>query len=97
MSKYLYLITRDTSPSRALWEFVFVAPSDGCPATALRVASTLALRSRRVSSASKLPAPYNPKPVRLFSKPVRPVLARQPRPVFGLGFVAQSSNPVIFW
>jgi hypothetical protein len=32
-----------------------------------------------------------------FSKPVRPVLARQPRPVFGLGFVAQPSNPVIFW
>jgi hypothetical protein len=48
----------------ALWEFVFVAPSDECPATALRVASTQALRSRRVSSASKLPAPYDPKPVR---------------------------------
>jgi hypothetical protein len=31
------------------------------------------------------------------TKPVRPVLARQPRPVFGLGFVAQPSNPVIFW
>jgi hypothetical protein len=31
-----------------------IAPSDGCPTTALRVASTQALRSRRVSSASKL-------------------------------------------
>jgi hypothetical protein len=62
--KYPYLITRDTSPPRALWEFVFIAPSDGCPATAPRVASTQALRSRRVSSASKLSAPCDPKPVR---------------------------------
>jgi hypothetical protein len=84
------LINRDTSPQRALWEFVFIEPSDGCPATAPRVASMQALRSRRMSSASKLPAPYDP-------KPVRPVLARQPRPVFGLGFVAQPSNPMIFW
>jgi hypothetical protein len=30
-----------------------------------------------------------------FPKPVRPVSARQPRPVFGLGFVL--SNSVIFW
>jgi hypothetical protein len=28
--------------------------------------------------------------------PDRPVLARQSRPVFGLGFVAQPSNPMIF-
>jgi hypothetical protein len=41
-----------------------------------------------MSSASKISAPYDP-------KPVRP--ARQPRPVFGLGFVAQPSNLVIFW
>jgi hypothetical protein len=26
--KYPYLIIRDTSPPRALWEFVFIAPSD---------------------------------------------------------------------
>jgi hypothetical protein len=31
------------------------------------------------------------------TKPVRPVLARQPCLVFGLSFVAQPSNPVIFW
>jgi hypothetical protein len=61
--KYPYLATRDTSPPRALWEFVFIAPSDGCPATAPRVASMQALRSQNVS-ASKLPAPYDPKPVR---------------------------------
>jgi hypothetical protein len=33
--KYPYLITRDTSLLRALWEFVFIAPSDGCPAVAV--------------------------------------------------------------
>jgi hypothetical protein len=88
--KYPYLITRYTSPSRAVLEVFRFSPSDsdGCPATALRVASTQALRSRRVSSASKLLAPY---------VPVRLVLAKQPRPIFGLGFVAQPSNPVIFW
>jgi hypothetical protein len=32
-----------------------------------------------------------------FSKPVRLDLARQPRPVFGLGFVAQPGNPIVFW
>jgi hypothetical protein len=40
------------------------SPSDRCPATAPCVASTQALRSRRVSSASKLPAPCDHKPVR---------------------------------
>jgi hypothetical protein len=53
--KYPYLITRDTSPPRELWEFVFIALSDGLPR---------------------------------FSKLVRKVSARQPCPVFGLGFVA---------
>jgi hypothetical protein len=71
-------------------EFFRFSPSDGCPAIAPCLASTQVLRSRRVSSASKLPTPSEP-------KPVRPVPARQPRPVFGLGFVAQPSNPVIFW
>jgi hypothetical protein len=61
---YPYLITRDTSPPRELWEFVFIAPSDGCPATAPRVASMQALRSRRMSSTSKLPAPCDLKPIR---------------------------------
>jgi hypothetical protein len=95
--KYPYLITRDTSPSREVLEVFKFSPSDGCPVTALRVASTQALRPRRVSSASKLPAPYDPKPSDRFSKPVIPVLARQPCLVFGLGFMAQPSNPVIFW
>jgi hypothetical protein len=54
-SKYPYLTTRDTSPSRAVLEVFKFSPSDGCPATATCLASTQALRSRRVSSASKIP------------------------------------------
>jgi hypothetical protein len=49
-----YLITRDTSPSRANLEVFRFSSSNGCPATATCLASTQALRSRRVSSASKL-------------------------------------------
>jgi hypothetical protein len=50
---YPYLITRDTSPSRANVEVFRFSSSDGCPATAACLASTQALQSRRVSSASK--------------------------------------------
>jgi hypothetical protein len=50
---YLYLITRDTSPSRANLEVFRFSSSDVCPATTTCLASTQALRSRRVSSASK--------------------------------------------
>jgi hypothetical protein len=52
--KYPFITTRDTSPSRAVWEVFKFSPSDGCPATATCLASTQALRSRRVSSASKI-------------------------------------------
>jgi hypothetical protein len=50
---YPHLITRDTSPSRADLEVFGISSSDGCPATATCLASMQALRSRRVSSASK--------------------------------------------
>jgi hypothetical protein len=50
-----FLITRDTSPSRADLEVFMSSPSDGCPATAPCVALTQAIQSRRVSSASKSP------------------------------------------
>jgi hypothetical protein len=53
--KYPYLTTRGTSPSRAALEVLKFSPSDGCPVTATCLASTQALRSRRVSSASKIP------------------------------------------
>jgi hypothetical protein len=52
--KYPYLITRDTSPSRAVLEVFRFSSSDGGPATAPYLASTQALRSQRVSSASKI-------------------------------------------
>jgi hypothetical protein len=45
----------DTSPSKEKSEIFFIAPSDGCPATATCLASTQAMRSRHVSSASKSP------------------------------------------
>jgi hypothetical protein len=50
---YPYLITRDTSPSRENLEVFRFSSSDGCPTTATCLASTQALRFRRVSSASK--------------------------------------------
>jgi hypothetical protein len=53
--KYPYLIIRDTSPSRVVLEVFRFSPSDGCPATVHCLASMQALRSRRVSSASKVP------------------------------------------
>jgi hypothetical protein len=52
--KHPYFITRYTSPSRANLEVFRFSPSDRCPATATCLASTQTLRSRRVSSASKL-------------------------------------------
>jgi hypothetical protein len=53
--KYPYLITRDTSPSRVGLEVFRFSPLDGCPTTAPCLASTQAMRSRRVSSTSKIP------------------------------------------
>jgi hypothetical protein len=48
-----YLITKDTSPSRENLEVFGFSSSDGCLETATCLASTQALRSRCVSSASK--------------------------------------------
>jgi hypothetical protein len=53
--KYHFLPTTDTGPSRAVLEVFKLSPSDGCPATAPYVALMQAMRSRRVSSASKIP------------------------------------------
>jgi hypothetical protein len=51
---YPYYIILGYTPLRGTLGILIVAPSDGCPATAPLLASTQALRSRRVSSASKL-------------------------------------------
>jgi hypothetical protein len=71
--KYPYLTTRDTSPSRAVLEVFKLSPSDGCPATATCLAWTQALRSRRVSSASKIPECVVAHRSDPCSSPVRPV------------------------
>jgi hypothetical protein len=51
---YPYLITGDKTPSRLNLEVFRFSLSDRCPAITTCLASTQALRSRRVSSASKL-------------------------------------------
>jgi hypothetical protein len=81
------------------------SPSNGCPTTAPCLALTQAMRSRCVSSASKIPdcvvahrSDRYP-PVR----PVRPTgqtgleLLQHCLRFFGLGFVDQPRNPVVFW
>jgi hypothetical protein len=71
--KYPFLTTTDTSPSRAVLEVFTLSPSGGCPATATCLASTQALRSRRVSSASKIPDYVVSHRSDQCSSPVRPV------------------------
>jgi hypothetical protein len=68
-----FLITRDTNPSRVVLEVFMSSPSDGCPATAPCIASTQAMRSRRVSSASKSPDCVVAYRSDRCSTPVRPV------------------------
>jgi hypothetical protein len=50
---YPYCIILGYTPPKGTLGILVVAPSNGCPATATRIASTQALRSRHVSSASK--------------------------------------------
>jgi hypothetical protein len=71
--KYPFVMTRDTSPSRAVLEVFKLSPSDGCPATATYLASTQALRSRRVSSTSKIPDCVVAHRSDRCTSPVRPV------------------------
>jgi hypothetical protein len=71
--KYPFLTTRDTSPSRAVVEVFKFSPSDGCPATATCLDSTQALRSQRVSYASKIPDCDVAHRSDRCSSPVRPV------------------------
>jgi hypothetical protein len=68
-----FLITRDTNPSRSDLEIFVSSPSDRCPATAPCVASTQAMRSRRVSSTSKSPDCVVAHRSDRCSPPVRPV------------------------
>jgi hypothetical protein len=68
-------------------------PSDR---TSLSLDASLAIPMRVLRfEASQLPA--TPNRSDRFHKPVKPILASQPRLVFGLGFVAQPHNLVVFW
>jgi hypothetical protein len=71
--KYPSLTTTDISPSRLVLEDLKLSPSDGCPATATCLASTQALRSRHVSSASKILDCVVAQRSDRCSSPVRPV------------------------
>jgi hypothetical protein len=53
-----YIIVRHTPPKGTL-RILVISPSDECPTTAPCLASTLALRTRCVSSASKSPKTHN--------------------------------------
>jgi hypothetical protein len=89
---------------RAESEIFVIAPSDGCPATATYLASTQALRSRHVSSTSKIPDCVVAHRLDRCSSPVRPVrptgqtglaLLQHHLQFLGLGFVDQPGNPVV--
>jgi hypothetical protein len=71
--KYPYLITRDTSPSRAVLKVIRFSPSDGYPATVPCLASMQAMRSRHVSSTSKILDCVVAHRLDRCSSPVRPV------------------------
>jgi hypothetical protein len=51
--KYPYYIILGYTPPKGTLGILILAPSDGCLATAIRLASMQALRSRHVSSTSK--------------------------------------------
>jgi hypothetical protein len=91
--KYPYLSIRDTSPSRAVLEVFKFSPLDECPATATCLASTQALRSRCVSSASKIPDCVVAHRSDRCSSPVRPVPTNQT----GLGTAAAPSSVLRSW
>jgi hypothetical protein len=93
-------------PLNGIFGSLQIFPSDGCPTTAPFLASTQAVRSRRVSSASKISdcviahrSDWGSSPVRT----VRPTgqtsleLLHLRLRFFGIGFVDQPRNPVVFY
>jgi hypothetical protein len=95
--KFPFLITRDTSPSRAVLEVFKLSPSNGCSATATCLASTQALRSRRVSSASKIPDCVVAHQSDWCSSPVRPVPVGQTHQSERSGAAAAPSSVLRSW
>jgi hypothetical protein len=95
--KYPYLITRDTSPSRAVLEVLRFSPSDRRPATAPCLASTQATRSWRVSSASKFGDCVIAHRSDRCSSPVRPVPTGQTHWSDRSGAAAAPSSVLRSW
>jgi hypothetical protein len=73
------------------------SPSDGCPATAPCLASTQAMRSRRVSSASKIPDCVVAHRSGRCSSPVRPVPTGQTHRLDRSGVAAAPSSVLRSW
>jgi hypothetical protein len=97
--KYPYKLIRDTCPSREKSEIFVIAPSDGCPATTnlLSLDTSLAIPMRVVRF--KVSGLRRRTPVRpvLLTGQTGPMLLHLHLRFFGLGFVDQPRNPVVFW
>jgi hypothetical protein len=88
---YPYLTTRDTSPSKAVLEVFKFSPSDGCPVLSLD--TSLAIPTRVLSfkdSGLRRRTLVRPVPTGL-------ALLQHRLRFFGLGFVDQPRNPMVFW
>jgi hypothetical protein len=98
---YPYLTTRDTIPSRVVLEVFKFSLSDGCPATAPCLALSLdashAIPTRVLRfEDSRLRRRTPVRPVLLTDQTGLALLQHRLR-FFGLGFVDQPRNPVVFW
>jgi hypothetical protein len=85
--KYPFLTTRDTSSSREVLEVFKFSPSDGCLAIPMRV-----LRFEDSGLRRRTPV----RPVLLTGQTGLALVQHRLR-FFGLGFVDQPRNPVVFW
>jgi hypothetical protein len=97
--KYSYLINMDTSPSRAVLEVFKFSPSDGCPGdrTLLSLDASLAILTRvLLFEVSRLRHRTPVRPM-LLTGQTGPMLLHLRLRFFGLGFVDQPRNPLVFW
>jgi hypothetical protein len=96
--KYHYKLIRDTCPSMAKPKIFVIAPSDGCPATAnlLSLDTSLTIPTHVLHfevSGLRRRTPVRPVPTDQTGLEVLHLCLR----FFGLGFVDQPRNPMVFW
>jgi hypothetical protein len=94
-----YKLIRDTCPSREKLEIFVITPSDGCPATAnlLSLDASLAIPTRVLCfEVCRLHRRALVRPVLLTGQTDLELLHLRLR-FFGLGFVDQPRNLVVFW